>query len=348
MTIRSILAAIITVILMVGGIYLILQFTDATFSDYFSALLFQNDAHPLRCFLFAFGAIVCAILALVSCVAAYFEDEHFDEYEHDEFPIGAIPFFIVASLGLFFFALGCSADRSSAEPFADETVEIEPAMTKVPEPLLDALVEPEPETVEQIDLGPPPLPEIPQPEVHGLFGAGSWPYKLPLVRNDQPVESPELTDFLNNDVFPFGDRAGGVRSILCGKAWVAIVGSASEEGPSDRNMKRARFRAELALKRAEEWLDHHEDSCRRPVLLGVDQGQHRPTTEGPIEGPESSISRTQRALNFYLRPHYPGEGSLSKTEAMEELRAYLDHRWALPGLTVSDRLYNKKPEAFTR
>jgi hypothetical protein len=112
------------------------------------------------------------------------------------------------------------------------------------------------------------------------------------------------------------DKDGKVAAMLCGKAWVAFTGSASEEGPADRNAMRAKARAELVAARAEAWLDAHSD-CRRPVIVALDLGQHQATNVG-----DPGATAYQRQLLVISRARATPEESVSSAAAVEEMEKF--------------------------
>jgi hypothetical protein len=133
---------------------------------------------------------------------------------------------------------------------------------------------------------------------------------------------------------PFADDDVENRRLLCGKAWVAVTGSSSEEGPPERNAARARARTEYALQRASSWLYDH-DQCGPTLVFGVDLGQHQPT------GGDGDATAYQRQILVISRLRTEGE-SLTLPEARAELERFLgdpEQRVAL----YAGRVFTREP-----
>lgn len=354
MDLRAILLLVLlSIVLAVGGHFLLVK-ADASLFDFLRILMFQSVEHQTKCFFVALGAIVAAVLALLSCVAVFSEDEDLDEYQHEEFPFGAIPFFALISLGLFWLSLGCVVKASAQNVVPAEPIEL-PIVETMPEPVVSATPAPSLNKETPVAVAIPleddvqakeplPIASPPSPRLYNYGEPAVWPYKLPLVKNDQAVVTLRVTAFLEETAFPLDDRSGEVRALLCDNAWVAIVGSASEEGPLERNQRRSRLRISLAADRAEIWLAHHSANCEKPIILGVDRGQHQLTAAGQSGGPAATAK--QRALSFIVRGRVPGEVDLTKEDVRSELADYLAAQWDNPDNLV-DRGYLRRPQIVT-
>jgi hypothetical protein len=165
-----------------------------------------------------------------------------------------------------------------------------------------------------------------------------WTYEYPLMRDGAPLASPEVERALA-ELLPMRDPDGNVARLLCGKAWVAFTGSASEEGPPQRNAMRARARAMLLARRAEIWLDEHPQ-CERPVILAMDLGQHAPTAAG---SPADTAYQRQAIVVSRVRAR-PDE-RLDATEAKAELAAFYADP-AMRGRLLGSRRFPADPAIF--
>jgi hypothetical protein len=114
---------------------------------------------------------------------------------------------------------------------------------------------------------------------------------------------------------PFTDETSA--SLLCGKAWVAVTGSASEEGPADRNAERSRLRAAAAAEAARRWIARHPD-CGATHIFGVDLGQH--AAGSPDE--TGAATAYQRRVLILSRLRQDGE-TLTVEAARTELAGHL-------------------------
>ena len=117
----------------------------------------------------------------------------------------------------------------------------------------------------------------------------------------------------------FDDNAESRRH-LCGKAWVAVTGSSSQEGPEDRNRKRAAMRAAAAQSAAHGWIENHPE-CGRTIVLGVDLGQHAPSVG---ESDDGAASAYQRQTLIVSRARADAGDAITASGAASELRAFLD------------------------
>jgi len=337
MSFRAGFAVIITAALWLVGAAFMLNVTAAGPGAYFSSLFFQHGAQALRCFLLAAGALLAGGFAIVSSLTAFRDSEDGDD---DEFPFGAIPFFLVASLGFFWFAIGCAATGPIDEPdMLQKMIDASPA----PDPL--ALAEPEPLSNLETPIGvPAPVAEErpPAPEVNALPNAASWPYQYPLIRNNGYLPSRATDAFLAN-LFPADDHGGALRALLCDKAWVAVSGASSQEGPALRNRLRSHYRAELAALKAQTWISGQPDDCGAPVILGLNFGQHMSTVANVSAG--GAMTGYQRQVIILSRERTPGEGALDPADAASEMQEFLSqpaNQAALHGA----RQYHQAPLVF--
>jgi hypothetical protein len=273
------------------------------------------------CAILAWGAVVAAVLALFSAFAAFLEEIDEDDYRRRGFPKGILLIFLLTSLALFWAALNCHY-----HPAKEQRVVVPVDRT--------ALAEDE-TTATASRPAPAAAPRIAAAET-----ALVWEYMYPLVLGERYVYSPRMTGAIAA-LFPARDPDGAVRAMLCGKAWVAFAGSASEEGPLDRNIRRARRRAEMVAGAASDWLDLHPD-CQRPLILAINLGQHVAT---PVPSSDKGQSTgAQRQTLVASRNLSPGERITSEA-ARKELEAWLANEANFRAL-VGARRYLSRPVVF--
>jgi hypothetical protein len=189
------------------------------------------------------------------------------------------------ALGLVFVALRCAVAPEQEAPVA---VAVEP--------------EAPPADDREEDLGGD------EPVVAASTGF-SWSYKNPLIRGDGAgVWTQREGPFLDDNE---------ARSLLCGKAWVAVTGSASEEGPAHRNAIRSLLRALAADQAAGAWIQGHADCVVGP-LFAVDLGQHKAGTAGA----DGASTAYQRQVLVMSRTRH-GEEFITAAAARAELAAFL-------------------------
>ncbi|MEM9496035.1 MAG: hypothetical protein AAGA09_08525 [Pseudomonadota bacterium] len=340
MSIRALFATTLTAALLAAGAFVMMQAQGATLGDFLSALTLKGGVEngAILCFLLALGAVLGALLALISAFSAFRELDE-DEYDN-RLPYGAAPFFGVIALAFFWFAMGCGggddetldeslAGASAAPALTAPTPEPEP-----PAPVLAAPEPPAPAEPETADL-PPPAPQVEQ-----YAHAAPWPYQYPLIRNGRAAAASSTAAFLSG-LFPDDDPSGAVSALLCNKAWVAVAGATSEEGPAERNVIRARARAALTARRAEDWLSAQTSStCTKPVIIPVTLGQHAPLLAN--ENGTPGATAYQREPAFISRALDADETALSAADARAEVRAFLNdsaNRRAILGA----RRYNQAP-----
>ena len=350
MSIRAILAAIVTIVVLFVGAVFLMRLQGAEFGDYLAALLYQKGDDALRCFLLAAGAALAAVFAVVSSFSA-FRDIDEDEYE-TRFPYGAIPFFLIVSAGFFWFATGCGrtpiagdAPRDEiAAPLVAEDAEQTAALSN-DDDLLGAPTD-EPVEIADADLIDVPVrveepaTPAPTPAVVYLDTKTQWPYQYPLIRSNAAMVGERTEQFLDG-LFPAD--APAVRALLCGKAWVAVTGASSKEGPAIRNQIRARARAALAAREADLWIAAHGQDCEAPIVLAIDLGQHE-NGAGAGDSDHAATAYQREAL-FVSRDLAAGETPLLPDEALDEANAYLATPDSLSQL-LGDRRYPRAPVVF--
>ncbi len=241
---RAVLAAILAIVMVLAGAMIVARTGGREAADLLEILL-AGPAGGLWCFLAAAGALATGALAVLAAFLAFIAREEDDNspYRRRGFPKSAPIVLIALSLGLVFLALRCAAPPEVQAPIA-------------------VAVAPEAPPTEDPEDAAPVTPAI-------AFGETTfdWAFKDPLIRDGAARWMSRAR--------PFADDAAGGPSdtLLCNKAWVAVTGSASEEGPADRNAARARLRALEAAGAAQGWIDRHPD-CGQVIVFAVDLGQH--------------------------------------------------------------------------
>lgn len=292
---RALIAGLIALVLYGAGLFVATSFADARPHDLLPLLSTSRAPFALWCFLTAWGAIIIGALGVIAAFLAFIAPEEEDDprFRRRGFPKAAPIVLIAVALFLAWYALHCAGAAATpiavpVAPTAEPPV-VEPAPLAGDEPL------------------PEPAPE-PPPSVAADSAAFQWTYKNPLVRDTAYVWIAEPTIF--------ADPAEAMR-LLCGKAWVAVSGSASQEGPPARNAARARARAERALREARRWLAGHND-CGPTVVLGVDLGQHV-----ALAGETPGTTAYQRQILTISRARRASDDAVAIEAAVAELRAFL-------------------------
>jgi len=325
MSIRAIIAVIIAIAVLAAGVFFTFQAKSVGVEDALAILMRADPEASLLCAIVGWGALAAAVLGVLATISAFFAEEDDDGYRRRGFPEIVPVALILVSLVLFWTMFDCARLTAAAEP---ETVV--------------APVTPEPSPVEEPQLAggeeeaPPVAPQIAvDPSIY------EWPYMIPLIRDGGYEDSGELRRALNA-VFPPSDPDGRIRGALCGAGWVAVAGAASEEGPADRNAARSRIRAELAAGAAKRWLDAHADDCVRPIILGLDLGQHSPTAGAAGDGSDTAF---QRSVIIVSRMRRSADESVSFSDAMREAQGALDDQATLREV-MKGRRYERAPTLF--
>lgn len=302
MAVRAFIAAIMALAALLAGALYTLSVKDAGLADVLALLWPPGEGPLLLCTFAAWGSIAAAALAVIAAHAAFNQDPD-DPYRRRISK--AVPVsLIIASLVLFWAMFDCAARQLVQAPEAPVVETAVAPMAPEPEPAL---------------AGAPQPPQA-EPTFRVDPAVYSWPYMIPLIRDDGYAETAALDAALRS-VFPLADETGRVRSALCGAAWVMVSGATSEEGPRARNLKRSRIRAALGAAAAEDWLDAHADDCLRPVVLALDLGQHAPGASPAIgDGSDTSF---QRAVIVVSRLRRTPDEALSLEAALAEAEAAL-------------------------
>ncbi len=317
--VRALFASLFAAVLLGAGAFIAASFADSRPHELAPLLSPGRSPFSLWCFLAAWSAIVTGALGVIAAFLAFIapeEDDH-ERFRRRGFPKSAPLVLIALSLAFLWFALRC-AGTPATPPIA---VPVEPA--SVSEPAESQLLGGEP-NVEESAPAVAPVAEA---------TSFSWRYMDPLLRGDSIV--------WGAGAHPFSDDLENQR-LLCGKAWVAVTGSASEEGPPERNALRAERRAREAMARARAWLSQHDD-CGATIVLGIDLGQHAPVAGGGDDGVSSAyqrqtlvVSRARRAI----------DERLTEAAAEAELSAFLADSAARAAL-LGPRIFPAEPQILT-
>jgi len=256
-------------------------------------ILLAGPGSGLLCFLAAAGAVLFGALGVLMALLAFiFREEDDDrQFRRRGFPKGLPILLIVLSLVLVWFARRCAPASAPEAPVA---VTVEP----------DA---PPADDLEGELQGGEPI--VAAPPITAAATAFSWSYKNPLIREGG-------AGIWVRGEGPFTDDAEA-RALLCGKAWVAVTGSASEEGPADRNAVRSRLRAVAADNAASQWIKSQSD-CVTGALFAVDLGQHA----AGVAGDAGAATAYQRQVLVISRARQ-GDEFISASAARAELAAFL-------------------------
>ncbi len=308
---RAVLAAILATVMLLAGALIVARMAGREAGDVFEILL-AGPSPGLWCFLAAAGALSVGAAGVLTAFLAFIAHEDDDDgpFRRRGFPKSAPIVLIALGLALVWFALRCAPAGEAAAPIA-------------------VAVEPEPaDDIEKKLAGGGPVDEA----AAIAFGETGfdWTFKDPVIREGGHRWMTRKR--------PFTDDSGV--ALLCGKAWVAVTGSASEEGPADRNAERARLRALEAADAARRWLARNPE-CGSTIVLAVDLGQH----EAGGRDDTGASTAYQRRVLIASRERLTGE-ALTLAAARAELAAFL----ADPGrrtLLLDGRRFPAEPVIVT-
>jgi hypothetical protein len=287
--VRAALAAFLAAVMLLAGVMIVARAAGRDAADLFEVLL-AGPGPGLSCFLAALGALVLGGLGVIAAFLAFIAQEEPDDgpFRRRGFPKSAPIVLIALALGLAWFALQCASAPAPDAPVA-------------------VAMEPEAPPVEELEIalaGGDPAP----PPVIAAAADFSWSYQNPLIRRGAGLWAAGETPFTDNDE---------ARRLLCGKAWIAVSGSASEEGPADRNAIRSRLRALAAAEAARRAVKSLPDCVAGP-LLAVDLGQH----EAGASSGGGEATAYQRQLLVITRARN-GDEVVDEAAARAELSAFL-------------------------
>lgn len=352
MTARGILAALVTIVIFLFAGRYLLSLQGAGPDDFLATLFLRGEHAGFRCFLLAAGAVASAFIAAVSCLAV-FQDRDDDLDEDEEFPFGAIPFFLLLGLGLLWFSTGCAGggvhedtalDNAINDPHQSVTSTEEPTLSGGVEALAGGAPAELPINIPARIDDPLPTDEMAQAATANIdplivahpINAPAWPYMTPLMRDGRAISYGAANAFLDQ-VFEAPSRTSALRDALCGKNWVAVIGATSEEGPTARNRARARVRAELAAKRARKWVADTPD-CPAPIIIPVSFGQHETTSLSA----DQSTTAYQRQILFLSGGAAGHNADFAASAAAAEIADFLAAPETL-GQLIGDRRYPHGP-----
>lgn len=319
MSIRTVIAVLFAVAILAAGAIFTLQSKDASVADALAIVMRTDPNASLLCAIAGWGAAVAAVLGVLSALAAFLEEDEDDGYGRRGVPKIVPLVLILVSLVLFWTMFDCARLTAKPEPEVVSAPVVSPPPSPVEEPAAVTSEEPA-----------PLAPELAiSPSVY------AWPYMIPLIRNGGYEDSAVLQNALTS-VFPRSDPEGRIRDAFCGAAWVAIAGASSEEGPAERNRIRSRIRAELAISAARRWLDGHAEDCARPIILGLDLGQHSLTTTALGDGSDTAF---QRSVIVISRIRSSADEVVSLSDAMGEAQEALDDPATLEKALAGRRYY---------
>lgn len=292
--VRAVFAAVLAGVMLLAGALIVARTAGREAADLFEILL-AGWGPGLWCFLAAAGALALGAAGVLTAFLAFIEREEADAgpFRRRGFPKSAPILLIAIALGLVWFALRCSGAPAPETPVA---VAVEP---EAPPPV---------DLEDELEGGEPVLDVASTgPTVSFSETSFDWTFKDPLIRGAGH-------QWMTRER-PFTDESAA--ALLCGKAWVAVTGSASEEGPAGRNAERSRLRAAAAAEAARRWIARHPD-CGVTYVFGVDLGQHA------AGAPDDTGAATayQRRVLVMARARNDGE-TLTADAARAELAGYL-------------------------
>lgn len=315
---RALLGAAVMLIAVIVGVAVVLQLIGVTFPEFAKNAFGASDAATFVSRAAAILATLAGLAAIFFAYIAWYEEPRFDGVAHSGFPRFIPVLLWLATLFLIVVSVGALKKKVEAPPPAPAATAAEPAAPEEPLPL---------------EGGTPP-----EPKVSAIPLSATYTFKYPLITQQGPVG----LNHTEQDVaiaLPIDDPDGAVRALLCDKAWVALAGSASQEGDRARNEARSRLRTEAAVARAETWLKAHPE-CKAPVLIGLDLGQHEPVvTEPRYDGVDTA---GQRRLIVVSRALRRGEQRPALDAALDEAEAF--YRSPAGRIAILDgRRYEREP-----
>ncbi len=295
---RALLAAVVMALLLAIGVTLVLSGLKAHFGDFANQLFGHSDRATLWSRMAGWLAVGAGLLAVLAAYVAWYEEPEFDGVTRRGFPRYFPVLFFVLTLALLWLAMFLLKKPEAAAA---------PPPPPAAEPAREAPLE--------LEGGDP----VPEPQVAAVALPVRYTFRYPLI-TARGAEGAAHTQRDLALAFPLNDEDGRVRALLCGKAWVALAGSASQEGDRDRNEARARLRAEYALARAKAWLAAHAEDCPAPALIGLDLGQHQAVVAAPAA--DGADTADQRQLIVITRALGADESAVSAEDALIEARAF--------------------------
>jgi hypothetical protein len=317
---RALLGAIVMALLLAIGVAVVLNFIKSDFGAFADQIFGRTPSATLWSRVAGWLAVGAGVLAILAAYVAWYEEPEFDGITRRGFPRYIPVFFFAATLALLWLAMSLLKKPEATPP--------------TPPPA----VAPAEEEPLELEGGEP----VPEPQVTAVAMPLRYTFRYPLIT----ARGAEGAAYTQRDLalaFPMKDVDGRVRALLCGKAWVALAGSASQEGDRDRNETRARLRAELAVARARTWLAAHADDCPAPALIGLDLGQHAAVVSAPSA--DGADTADQRQLIIVTRALRAEEDPASTSAALAEARAFYASNAGRTAV-LGGRRYQREAEFF--
>lgn len=322
--VRALIAGIFAAVLFGAGLFIAAGFAGARPHDLVPILSIDRTPFNFICFLAAWTGVIAGVLGVFAAFFAFLAPEEEDDprFRRRGFPKIAPLVLIALSLGLTWFALRCAGVAAHERPIA---ILLAPEVGDAPE--AEVFEPPENEARTRPEArAEPPAPVRPFP----IAAAADfqWAYEIPLAHRE----------IAQVDLKGLFDAEAQTARLLCGKAWVAVTGSASEEGPTGRNETRARRRAAAARAVAADWIAGRAECGATPVFA-VSLGQHANVLGA---GDDGAASAYQRQVLTVSRDRMEGE-TMSADAAEAELRDFLDEPHNLDAL-YAGRRFASRPE----
>lgn len=318
---RALFASLLAAILLGAGTFIVARAAGARPHDLVPLLSMGRSPFSLWCFLSAWGALATGALGVLAAFLAFIAPEEDDDprFRRRGFPKAAPLVLAAIALAFIYFALRCASGAPEQAPIP-VPVAPGPVEAAAETPLLGEA----PAVAEPVAEDPPAIKPLAD------NAAFEWRYKYPMLRDGGAI-----WDGVEQ---PFADQSEAAR-LLCGKAWVAVTGSASEEGPAERNATRARLRAGRAATRARSWLSRHEE-CGPTLVLGVSLGQHAPVAGVSDNGAATAY---QRQILVVSRLRRSPDETLTAAAAVAELDQFLSNASDRAAL-YAGRVFPREPE----
>ncbi|MGE0182410.1 MAG: alpha/beta hydrolase [Parvularculaceae bacterium] len=177
---------------------------------------------------------------------------------------------------------------------------------------------------------PPAPPQIVNPNDDALY----WPYRIPDPDAgetlSQALDGGSATaNFASEIIVQLGNAYQDKRDLACGLSWIAVTGSASQEGDRLKNAARARTRARLGATAAREFVEglSAEFGCEPPQVFGVNFGQHRCAELDACAPNDGLQTNLQRRVLFIVRERasveHGDETPVSRDVARQELGQFV-------------------------
>lgn len=326
MGIRAIIAAVFSILAVIAGACAIMNLRGAGLGDVFACLLFQGGPNTLLCSIALWASLAAFLFSIVFAYATFIAVD--DDTHHRPLPWIIAPTVMLIGFFAFWYSLSCIS-VSTAPISVPAPIE---AVEEIEE--LPVLLEKEEQEQELAVIAAPPPSQLSTVSIQNT--GASWPYKMPII--DAPTRaSREASAAFVADYFV---REKAMVRQMCDASWVAVIGSTSQEGPVVRNEKRAKMRATMVVKGLDAHLDR-EQGCRKPKILGLTLGQHRPVL---IDVDDTGVATGyQRQIQFIVQKSNEGQGNA--IDARSSLQEWLENAENQSAL-VGGRAFSDAPIIF--